>query len=137
MKPKRQTTPILVSDDGRYFVRPGGEPFFWLGDTQWELFRLFSLEDVQRIVESRAKLGFTCLQIMLVGVDPLENVEGQLPWHDGDPLKPNERYFEYVDKAIDLCRRNSIPIVVFNLKLPGQMRAVVQGKRIGTLIDAG
>jgi len=105
MTPKRQTTPILVSDDGRYFVRPGGEPFFWLGDTQWELFRLFSLDDVQQILDSRAKLGFTCLQIMLVGVDPLENVEGQLPWHDGDPLRPNERYFEYVDKAIDLCRR--------------------------------
>ncbi|HUU83286.1 MAG TPA: UMP kinase [Phycisphaerae bacterium] len=39
--------------------------------------------------------------------------------------------------AIDLCRRNGIPIIVFNLKLPGHMRAVVEGQRIGTLIDAG
>ena len=53
-----QTAPILVSDDGRYFVRPGGEPFLWLGDTQWELFRLFSLADVQQILDSRAEMGF-------------------------------------------------------------------------------
>ncbi|MCP4246478.1 MAG: UMP kinase [bacterium] len=39
--------------------------------------------------------------------------------------------------AIDLCRRNEIPIVVFNLKIPGHMRDVVQGKRIGTMVDAG
>jgi len=39
--------------------------------------------------------------------------------------------------AIDLCRRNKIPIVVFNLKLPGHMRGVVQGDPIGTLVNAG
>jgi uridylate kinase len=39
--------------------------------------------------------------------------------------------------AIDLCRKNGIPVVVFDLKKPGHMRAVVQGERIGTLIDAG
>lgn len=39
--------------------------------------------------------------------------------------------------AIDLCRQNGIPIVVFNLKQPGHMRAVVLGERIGTLVDAG
>lgn len=38
--------------------------------------------------------------------------------------------------AIDLCRRSNIPIVVFNLKEPGHMRAVVQGESIGTLVDA-
>ena len=127
-KPGPQTTPILVSDDGRYFVRTGGEPFFWLGDTQWELFRLFSLADVQRILDSRAKLGFTCLQIMLVGVDPLENVEGQLPWHDGDPLRPNERYFEYVDKAIDLCRRCEGMVLVVGVYHTVRMKGLVNAE---------
>ncbi|HUT59243.1 MAG TPA: DUF4038 domain-containing protein [Phycisphaerae bacterium] len=105
MKQERtsQVTPILVSDSGRYFVRPEGEPFFWLGDTQWELFRSFSLEDARQILDSRSSLGFNCLQIMLVGVNPTENVEGELPWHHGDPLKPNEKYFAHVDRVIDLC----------------------------------
>jgi uridylate kinase len=39
--------------------------------------------------------------------------------------------------AIDLCRRNGIPIVVFNLKIAGHMREVVLGRRIGTLVGAG
>jgi uridylate kinase len=39
--------------------------------------------------------------------------------------------------AIDLCRKNGIPIIVFNLKIPGHMRDVVLGKRIGTLVGAG
>ena len=33
--------------------------------------------------------------------------------------------------AVDLCRRNDIPIIVFNLMEPGHMRAVVQGGQGG------
>ncbi len=36
--------------------------------------------------------------------------------------------------AIDLCQRSGIPIVVLDLKKPGNMRAVIQGERVGTLI---
>jgi uridylate kinase len=36
--------------------------------------------------------------------------------------------------AFDLCQRNRIPIVVFNLKHAGDMAAVVQGKPVGTLV---
>ena len=39
--------------------------------------------------------------------------------------------------AVDLCQRSRIPIIVFNLKEPGNMRAVVLGEPIGTLIDGG
>ena len=39
--------------------------------------------------------------------------------------------------AIDLCQRSGIPIIVLDLKKPGNMRAVVQGEGVGTLIDAG
>jgi uridylate kinase len=39
--------------------------------------------------------------------------------------------------AIDLCLRSRIPIIVLNLKKPGNMRAVILGEGEGTLIDAG
>ncbi len=39
--------------------------------------------------------------------------------------------------AIDLCQRSGIPIIVLDLKKPGNMRAVVEGETVGTLIDAG
>ncbi len=38
--------------------------------------------------------------------------------------------------AIDLCQRSNIPIVVFDLKKPGNMRAAVLGESTGTLIEA-
>jgi len=39
--------------------------------------------------------------------------------------------------AVDLCQRNGIPIVVLDLKKAGNMRAVVCGESVGTLIDQG
>ena len=65
-----------------------------------------------------------------------------------DPNAPRlERltYNEVIDKrlgvmdvsAVDLCQRGGIPIIVLDLKRPGNMRAVVLGEGQGTLIDAG
>ena len=36
--------------------------------------------------------------------------------------------------AISLCMENQLPIVVFDLKQPGSIRAILTGKRIGTLV---
>jgi uridylate kinase len=38
--------------------------------------------------------------------------------------------------AVDLCQRSRIPIIVLDLRKPGNMRAVVAGKGVGTLISA-
>lgn len=54
-------------------------------------------------------------------------------------------YNEVIDKrlevmdvsAVDLCQRSGIPIIVLDLKRAGNMRAVIQGAGVGTLIDAG
>ncbi len=70
---------------------------------------------------------------------------------DKDPVKhPDARHLRHLSynavidarlavmdvSAIDLCQRNRIPIIVFNLKKAGNMRDVVLGKPIGTLVDA-
>ena len=34
--------PVKVSPNGRYFIGQDGKPLFWLGTTQWELFRGYS-----------------------------------------------------------------------------------------------
>ena len=61
--------PISVSANGRYFVQHDGPPFFWLGDTAWELFRGFTPQDARALVQRRKEQGFSVLQIMLSGVD--------------------------------------------------------------------
>ena len=39
--------------------------------------------------------------------------------------------------AVDLCQRSGVPIIVLDMKKPGNMRDVAQGRGRGTLIDAG
>lgn len=48
-----------------------------------------------------------------------------------------DRRLQVMDvSAVDLCQRNGIPIIVLDLTIAGNMRAVVQGSGIGTIIDA-
>jgi len=69
--------------------------------------------------------------------DPVVNPAAEFYPH----LSYNEminRRLKVIDlAAVDLCRTNKIPIAVFSLKKPGMMRAVVEGRREGTLIDGG
>ena len=36
--------------------------------------------------------------------------------------------------AVDMCQRNTIPIVIFNLHQSGNMKRVISGEKVGTLI---
>ncbi len=72
--------------------------------------------------------------------------------YDRDPLKESnaqrfERlsYLEILQRnlrvmdwtAISMCMENRMPIIVFNLRKPGNIRRVVTGERVGTTVDAG
>ncbi len=49
-----------------------------------------------------------------------------------------ERDLKVMDAtAISLCRDNTVPIMVFNLSQKGNIRRVVMGEAIGTLVEAG
>ena len=51
-----------VSDNRRFLVTADGRPFFWLGDTAWELFHRLTREDAVRYLDNRARLRFTVIQ---------------------------------------------------------------------------
>ncbi|PYP82231.1 MAG: UMP kinase [Candidatus Angelobacter sp. Gp1-AA117] len=38
--------------------------------------------------------------------------------------------------AVSLCRENNLPIIVFNLNVQGNIKRVVQGEKIGSLVSA-
>ncbi len=115
-------SPIRISPNGRYFVNQDGAPVFWLGDTQWELFRQCTMDQALRILRDRQAKGFNVILIMLTGVDhgafdpnrpaPYTNLDGELPWVDGDPLRPNEAYFRRVDDMIRLGEQTGQTFVV-------------------------
>jgi len=62
--------------------------------------------------------------------------------HDGAQLFSELTYGEFLGKglkvmdatAVTLCRENTLPIKVFNLRVPGNIRRVAVGEAIGTLI---
>ena len=107
-------TIINISPDRRGFVDAQGQPFFWLGDTLWELFRLYTVEEALELLEIRKRQGFSAIQIMFTGVGEglLPNLQGEMPWVDGDPAHPNEAYFQYADAIIAATRQMGLALVV-------------------------
>jgi uridylate kinase len=47
----------------------------------------------------------------------------------------NERLQVMDLSAVDMCQRNGVPIVVFNLHQPGNMKRIIEGQPVGTVIS--
>jgi len=97
---------LKVSDNRRFLVQDDGTPFFYLGDTAWELFHRLSYSEAEGYLRDRAAKRFTVIQaVTLAEIDGLHtpNMNGDMPLHDDDPTRPNEAYFAYVDKVVDLA----------------------------------
>lgn len=98
------TAPLRVSDDGRWLQHVDGRPFFYLGDTAWELFHRLDREEADLYLRDRAGKGFTVIQaVVLAELEGLTvpNAYGATPLAGNDPTRPNEAYFEHVDWIVD------------------------------------
>lgn len=98
------TQSLKVSDNKRFLVKADGTPFFYLGDTAWELFHRLNREEAVRYLDDRTKKGFSVIQaVLLAELDGLRdpNPYGDVPLIGDDPLKPNENYFRHVDYIIN------------------------------------
>jgi hypothetical protein len=94
---------LKISENKRFLIHEDGTPFFYLGDTGWELFHRLNKEETEKYLENRRAKGFTVIQaVALAELDGLNtpNAEGNKPLIDNDPLKPNEAYFSHVDWVI-------------------------------------
>lgn len=102
-----------VHPEGRYLQTAAGAPFFWLGDTAWELFHRLTLEEAAFYLEDRAHKGYTVIQaVALAEFDGLHTPSalGHLALIDDDPLRPNDAYFQHVDAVI--ARANALGLVI-------------------------
>lgn len=95
---------LKVSDNRRFLVRADGTPFFYLGDTAWELFHRLNRVEVERYLKKRASQGFTVIQAVVLAeleglADP--NPYGYLPLRNADPTQPVEEYFQHVDFVVN------------------------------------
>lgn len=110
---------LKVSDNHHFLVKEDGAPFFYMGDTAWELFHRLSREDAAKYLENRASKGFTVIQaVALAEMDGLNaaNAYGHRPLVDNDPLKPDVKdgpandYWDQVDYVVD--KANSLGLYI-------------------------
>lgn len=106
---------LKVSENRRFLVTEKGEPFFWLGDTAWELFHRLNREEAELYLQNRAKLRYTVIQaVALAELDGLSerapNPYGHIPLIKKDPAQPNEEYFQHVDWIVN--KANSLGMYV-------------------------
>ena len=88
-----------------------GKPFFWLGDTAWELFHRYTREDVVYYLDKRKEQGFNVIQaVVLAELDGIRqpNRSGDKPFINEDPTKwdvtpgnnpANAREYDYWDNV--------------------------------------
>ena len=104
---------LKVSENKRFLVTEDNKPFFWLGDTAWELFHRLTREEAERYLKNRAEKRFTVVQaVALAEFDGLTapNAYGHLPLRNNDPAQPVEEYFAHVDWVI--ARANALGLYV-------------------------
>ncbi len=127
---------VKVSPNGRYFIDQTGKPAFWLGTTQWQLCRDYTLNEAKLIIQKSKEKGFTCVLVMLTGVGDgtKANVHGEKPWLGDNPLTPNEAYFRNVDAVLQAARENNIGrLLIPNPSRVGRRR-VDHGNRTVTAV---
>ncbi len=101
---------LKVSDNHRYLTYADGSPFFYLGDTAWELFHRLDREEADLYLSDRAAKGYTVIQaVALAELEGLTtpNPYGHVPLMDNDPSRPathdgpNNDYWDHVDYIVD------------------------------------
>ncbi len=106
-----QVAPCLkVSENHRFLVYEDGRPFFYLGDTAWELFHRATREEADLYLSNRAKKGFTVIQAVALGEFEgitAKNAYGFLPLVEQDPARPDVKdgpdddYWDHVDYIVN------------------------------------
>ncbi|MES2376972.1 MAG: glycoside hydrolase family 140 protein [Bacteroidota bacterium] len=105
---------FTVSPDKHYILKDN-KPFFWMGDTAWELFHRLNREDADFYLKHRGEQGFTVIQaVALAEFDGLNkpNTYGEKPLINNDPATPNENYFKHVDYIIDKAAAYNLTIAL-------------------------
>ncbi|MDO8542052.1 MAG: glycoside hydrolase family 140 protein [Opitutaceae bacterium] len=116
---------LKVSENQRFLVTADGKPFFYLGDTAWELFHRLNREQAVQYLDLRAKQRYTVIQAVALAeleglADP--NAYGDLPLIETDPGRPAVTpgsdpkngaaydYWDHVDFIVNEANRRGIYI---------------------------
>jgi hypothetical protein len=100
---------LKVSENRRFLITEHGDPFFYLGDTAWELFHRLDRGHAEEYLRNRAERKFTVIQaVALAELNGLDdpNAYGHRPLVNNDPTQPDVKegpdndYWDHVDWVV-------------------------------------
>ena len=110
---------LKVSDNGHYLQTDDGKPFFYQGDTAWELFHRLDREEADLFLQNRASKGYNVIQAVALaecdGVD-VDNAYGHKPLVNRNPAQPATAegeandYWDHVDYIV--AKANSLGLYI-------------------------
>lgn len=100
--------PLKVSEDRHFLQYENGKPFFWLGDTGWNLWNSLTEKEVETYFDNRKQKSFNVIQCVVVA--ERKNRHGDLPFTSFNPLVPNEKYFKVIDWSIKQAAQRDLYI---------------------------
>ena len=115
---------LKTSPNGHYLTYHDGSPFFWLGDTGWEMLHRLNREEINLYLDDRKDKGFNVIQTVLISeflhIDKATNYYGDSVFQNGNPLKPaiepgndplnpgQYDYWDHVDYAVHLADQKDL-----------------------------
>ena len=110
---------VVSTEDAHHLAYEDGTPFFYLGDTAWELFRRTTREEADRYLRRRKEQGFMVIMTCGPGVEKtsgqldtgvhLPNRYGFVPFENTDFTRPrvvpgsDNDYWDHVDYVLNRC----------------------------------
>ncbi len=111
---------LRVSTNSRNLEHEDGTPFFYLGDTAWEICWKSTREEAEAYLNDRAAKGFTVIQMVAMSHQRLRNGGvtnryGEPFFLEGDIRIPNSGYFAYVDWLVHQMNRRGMAAAIVPL----------------------
>ncbi|TDQ32159.1 collagenase-like protein with putative collagen-binding domain [Aureibacillus halotolerans] len=115
---------LIVDTTQQKLARKDGQPFFWLGDTAWELVNKLTLQEIEHYLSLRAQQGFTVIQtVVLAEMNGLKsgNAYGRMPLKQNsegmyDPMIPDvdeaSHYWTHLDAIMALAEQFGLYIAL-------------------------
>ena len=119
------TPGLVISENHRYLATENGDPFFWLGDTGWLLFKNLSREEAAEYLDDRKAKGFNVIQVMVIhdinrsinfygdSAISARRLERPVITNGNSPDDPQQYdYWDHVDYIVNLAGHRGIYIAM-------------------------
>jgi hypothetical protein len=118
---KKEISRLKISENQRYLVDEQNNPFFWLGDTGWLLFKKLNRQEAEIYLENRRQKGFNVIQAIVIHETDHEvnaygdsalvknNIAEPMITPGNDPDDPGQYdFWDHADYIIDMAAERGI-----------------------------